>query len=220
MQEFVDIKHGPSKPDWPYRDWDQGTRDAFLERLIRVSVDNTFFAIGGSVDLIAYNEIFNPEVRTAIQHPYHFCFQLIIDSLHKNLESFVQPSLAVGDRVEFFFHKQEQWSKTATDNFSEIKCVRDSFDWIGGLSFVNAEDYPPIQAADMLAYIMRQSTTKLTKYGTSYKKSSWEISITRDKPVRTEHYDREALLMLGRRLCEQNPEIPELQSRIRFHPEG
>ena len=193
MSECMDKINGPSKPKWPYRGWSDSKRDSFIRSLIGVALNNTLFAVGGTLDVRAYDAVSPGWLKREAEHPYHFSFQMFFDLLLPALET-VEPPFAPEDQVAFFFDQNTQFEERATRAFHLIKGLRDSKDRFGSLTFASKKKHKPLQAADLLAYIVRQGQVKRTKsgieqYPAELIPASWEELLTSRRNVIVGHFD-------------------------------
>jgi len=208
--EFADRKNGPNKPSWPYRDWNDARRDDFIDRLITLARDGTYFSIGGILDVRAYDSLSPLKLKEQTKHPYHFCFQLVFDQLIFLLENHVDPPLLLGERVDSFFDQQSEWSAQATENYKTIKRLRDQHNRLGALAFVDKKDYIPLQAADLLAYVMRQSSSrKISKDDWRIKVNGWENKLKSRKNAYMGFYTEENLKYFLMRIGEKMETNPK-----------
>lgn len=187
--EFADRKNGPSDPKWPYRDWNDEKRDRFIRRLIAIARDGTYFAVGGIMNVSAYDELIPSSEKEDMEHPYQFCFQLFVETLLKVSNNDLAPPLAVGEKIDFHFDQQAEMEARARKTFSVIKCLRDSGCRLGSISFDDKCDFIPLQAADLLAYVMRQSSSRKMKGDWAIKVDGWEDQLIQRKNVVMRYYD-------------------------------
>jgi Protein of unknown function (DUF3800) len=165
MSEFMDKINGPNNPDWPYLGWSDDIRNAFMMELIPVARDSSRFAVGGAVNVQDYDRILPEWIKDDAQHPYTFCFQLLLNVLLPYLESSLEPPLGPDDQVGFFFDQQKEFEKRARLAFHRVKTLRDYKNRMGALAFVDKRKYLPLQAADLLAYLIRSAQARRIKTG-------------------------------------------------------
>jgi hypothetical protein len=175
MSEFADEINGPKKPEWPYHGWDRPKRDRFIRELVPVARDNTFFAVGGFVDVKAHHAAMPDWLKTeADNYPYYVCFQAFFDVLLATLRDKLEKALDPGDQVAFFFDQQDQYKQWALELFGQIKQLRDSEDRMGVISFASKVKYPPLQAADLKAYRMRKLVARKLANKPVVSEGSWD----------------------------------------------
>ncbi len=172
--EFADRKNGPNNPRWPYRGWDDAKRESFIRKLIEIARDGTYFSVGGIMHVRAYDANISEEHKREMEHPYQFCFQLFLDQLINVVNNHVDPPLGPTDKVDFHFDQQSEMEERARRTFSTIKCIRDSQCRLGSISFDDKTDFIPLQTADLLAYVMRQSASRKINGDWTIKPGGWE----------------------------------------------
>lgn len=181
--EFADRINGPKNPNWPYAGWIDSKRDSFIRQLIETARDSTAFSVGGLLSVQGYDRFTPERMKQAMEHPYQYCFQAFLDHLVPALEVMVDPPLQMGDKVDFFFDQQDEMEIRADRTFSIVKCLRDSNARMGTLTFADGLDYVPLQAADLLAYVMRQSASRKRKGDMRIKPGGWEAQLIERKNV-------------------------------------
>jgi hypothetical protein len=195
MSEFVDKLNGPKDPDWPYHGWDDTRRDSFIRALIGVALDHAWFAVGGFLNVRDYDTVSPDWLKIDNDHPYYFCFQLFFDALLPLIEQTSEPQLPPEEQIAFFFDQHRQFEDQATKAFHLIKALRDTKDRFGTISFATKRKYKPLQAADMLAYIVRQAQARRIREGRQQSGQfdvlprSWEELITSKRNVAVAYYD-------------------------------
>jgi len=187
--EFADRKNGPNNPAWPYRGWDDATRDSFIRKLITIARDGTYFSVGGIVVVRAYDENISEEHKKDMEHPYQFCFQLFLDQLLYAVNNHLEPPLCPTDKVDFHFDRQSEMEDRARRTFSTIKCIRDPQCRLGSISFDDKSDFIPLQTADLLAYVMRQSASRKMKGDWTVKSGGWEQQLVERGNAIMGYYD-------------------------------
>ncbi len=203
MSDFMDRINGPKNPTWPYHEWSDDKRNAFIMELIPIARDNAWFGVGGAVNVRDYDEYLPDWVKDDAQHPYTFCFQLFFNLLLPILEEDPEPPLKPGEQVAFFFDRQKQFEKRGKLAFDRVKSLRDTEDRMGAIAFVDKRHYIPLQAADLLAYLIRSAQAKRVKTGVrefSFVPGNWESEIMSRQNVAIGYYEK------GR--------LPELLERI------
>jgi len=195
MSEFMDQKNGPSKPEWPYGGWSKDKRDVFARRLISTAVENSLFAVGGVLNVRDYDAVSPDWLKSETEHPYHFCFQLFFDMFLSTLRKhFEKPLLAQGEQAAFFFDRQNEFQSKARDTFAIVKAVRDMEGWMGKLEFVSKEGHVPLQAVDLLAYIMRTSQARrIRERSNQIRRGNWEELLVSKGNVVMGYYDAQNL---------------------------
>ena len=209
MSEFMDRINGPNNPDWPYHGWSDEKRNAFMMELIPIVRDTAWFAVGGAVNVKDYDQCLPDWIKDDAQHPYTFCFQLLLNVLLPELEKSLEPPLAPDDQVAFFFDQQKEFEKRARLAFNRVKGLRDTRDRMGALAFVDKRKYVPLQAADLLAYLLRSAQAKRIKEGIqefSFVPGNWESDIVSRHNVMVGYYEKDHLRQLLEIILKDNPD--------------
>jgi len=189
MAEFMDKINGPSKPDWPYRGWSEPDRDSFMRTLIPIARRYVILGVGGVLNVHDYDIVSPAWLKTDTGHPYHFCFQLFFDCLLPMLEQF-EPALAPGEQVAFFFDQNKQFEERASEAFHLIKALRDTNDRFGTITFAEKRRCKGLQAADLLAYLMRSAQSRKIRTGSvAIPSGNWEEDLVSDRNVKMCYYD-------------------------------
>ena len=192
--EFADRINGPKNPAWPYFGWSEPRRKAFIEQLISAAREYPWFAVGGIIKVQAYHAIVPQRIKDIMQHPYQFCFQLFLERLAKFVDHHSgHLQIKDGEKIDFFFEQQREMEDRAHQTFGVLRNRREIFPRFGALTFVGKE-YLPLQAADLLAYVMRQShSRKLVKGDWSIQPKGWEDQLISRQNVDIAYYDEENL---------------------------
>jgi len=141
------------------------------------------------MNVSAYDTLIPSEAKEDLEHPYQFCFQLFVESLLHVANNDLEPPLGDGDKVDFHFDQQTEMELRARQTFGVIKCLRDSFSRLGSISFDDRCDLIPLQAADLLAYVMRQSASRKLHGDWRIKPDGWEHQLIQRKNVVMRYYD-------------------------------
>jgi hypothetical protein len=195
MSECMDKINGPNDPGWPYRNWSDTKRDAFIRSLIHVALDHAWFGVGGLLNVRDYDLVSPDWLKTDAEHPYHFCFQLFFDALLPMLEKVSEPPLPPEEQVAFFFDQNRQCEDRASKAFHLIKALRDSKDRFGSITFATRKQHKPLQAADLIAYIIRQAQTRRIREGhqdswlSGVIPGSWEELLISKRNVNIAYFD-------------------------------
>ena len=189
MSEFIDKINGPQKSNWPYKGWSDEKRDSFIRKLILIAKSKILLGFGGVLNVKDYNKISPNWFKNKVKHPYYFCFQLFFDCLLPTLELF-EPPLSPSEQVSFFLDQAKEFVVPAHEAFLEIKNHRDTKDRMGSLAFVNKQTHKPLQAADLLAYIMRTAQTRKINTGSNaIPPGNWEEDLISDLNLKMCYYD-------------------------------
>jgi len=209
MSEFMDKTNGPRNPEWPYLAWSNEKRNDFMMELIPIARDSAWFGVGGAVNVADYDQYLPDWIKDDAQHPYTFCFQLLLQTLLPILEENLDPPLEPDDQIAFFFDQQKQFEKRAKLAFDRVKCLRDGNDRMGALAFVDKRRYIPLQAADLIAYLIRSGQAKRVKDGIkepSFVLGNWESEIMSRRNIAIAYYEKEKLRELLEIILRDNPD--------------
>jgi hypothetical protein len=88
-----------------------------------------------------------------------------------------EPPMEDGDKVDFFFDQQDEMEIRARQTFSVVRILRDPRARLGALTFASKTEYIPLQAADLLAYIMRQAASRKLSGDMEIKPDGWEAQL-------------------------------------------
>lgn len=189
MSEFMDRINAPRKANWPYKGWSEEKRDSFIRTLISIAKSNILLGVGGVLNVRDYDKMSPGWFKDEVEHSYYFCFQLFFDCLLPMLEQFDEP-LSPDEQVSFFFDQTKQFETIASKAFHQIKDLRDTKDRMGSLAFVSKKIHKPLQAADLLAYLMRSAQTRKIKTGNNATPpGNWEEDLVSDRNVKMCYYD-------------------------------
>jgi hypothetical protein len=89
-----------------------------------------------------------------IQSPYYFCLFLSVQTILKLIPTWI-PQLSPGEKVPFVFDENDQFSGRAQKYWPSFRySFKDhpEYNRIGNLVFADDRMFPPLQAADILAY--------------------------------------------------------------------
>jgi len=195
MQECLDKMNGPKNPKWPYLGWSDDKRNSFVRTLISVALNNTLLGVGGALNVRDYNALSPEWLKSETEHPYHFCFQLFFDMLLPMLRQFDTP-LDPDVQVAFFFDQNRQFEEKAGRAFHLIKGLRDHDNRMGSYTFADKKVEIQLQAADLIAYLVRSQQCRKLKFGlpiTDVKPESWEELLISRRNVNVGLFDGDNL---------------------------
>ena len=75
----------------------------------------------------------------------------------------MSPKLPSGQQVAFVFDQNNQFSVDALRAFNEIKELRDRHNRMGSILFRPRTDCPPLLAADLVVYLIRDDLSRLSR---------------------------------------------------------
>jgi hypothetical protein len=208
MSEFVDKKNGPNDPNWPYLGWSDTKRDKFIRKLIALARDHAYFGIGGALNVKDYDAIVPEWTKQEAKHPYTFCFQLFFDMLLPALRENLEEPLPDGEQVAFFFDRQKEFKARAELAFDIIKAMRDAEDRMGALTWADKAKYRPLQAADLLAYIIRSAQARRVRTGSEdiLVPGTWEDDLLARRNIIVGYYDKKNLPEVIARMTRHEPD--------------
>ena len=208
MSEFVDKKNGPIDPNWPYLGWSDTKRDKFIRKLIALARDHAYFGIGGALNVKDYDAIVPEWTKQEAKHPYTFCFQLFFDMLLPALRENLEEPLPDGEQVAFFFDRQKEFKARAELAFDIIKAMRDAEDRMGALTWADKAKYRPLQAADLLAYIIRSAQARRVRTGSEdiLVPGTWEDDLLARRNIIVGYYDKKNLPEVIARMTRHEPD--------------
>lgn len=192
--EFMNEENGPKDPHWPYHGWSREKRDKFIRELIPIARNNTLVAIGGLVSVQDYNAIIPDTAKYG--HPYHFCFDAFFGAMRLFLLTgsnwgYTSP-FAPGEKVAFFFDRQDQFKKKALEQYDHALTHDDHNRW-GSITFVSREDCLPLQAADLLVGRARLICNRLFKGEEPVNTNSWDEDLGSRGNILVMYYDADRL---------------------------
>ncbi len=142
-----------------YPDWPEWKRREFLEALIQIIRSHTSFGVAGMLSVPDY-EKYDPDwFQWENEHPYYFVFQLFFDMLLGTLEKLLDPPLPPREKLTFVLDQNEFMQRSA-GTFLQLKALRDTHDRMGTITFKSHKDCPLLQAADLIAGLMRGAVSQ------------------------------------------------------------
>ena len=177
------------KPKSPYYGWSDTKKKKFLRLLIKIARDNTTAGYASAVQTKAWDKILDPAtklgipkrqkdrivdgklvagalVEAPIYNPYIICFQRFFVQLPYFLKEMVDPVLsryAPPEQVAFVFHQHQVFGPAAQVGYNIVHKDFDREHRLGTIAFGSTEKYPPLQAADLLAFFARKRITRYLK---------------------------------------------------------
>jgi Protein of unknown function (DUF3800) len=170
VPEFHMSEYNRQKPDQksPYLGWSGTKKKRFLRLLIKIARDNTTAAYASMVQTKAWDTILDNDTKLGFpqNNPWHTCFQNFFAKFPYFLKEMVDPLISrytPPEKVAFVFHQHEIFGPAAQIGYGIVKKVLKDADRFGGICFESTEDYPPLQAADLLAFYARRRFTRYLK---------------------------------------------------------
>ena len=154
---------------------------------------NTQFSFSGFFNVKDYNRIIPDWYRQRIDHhPYDLCLLGFFEGLlFQTKNRWVLPYSA-DTRIAFFFDQSNdpKWQRSVHTIFDGVKALRDKDHRMGTIAFADMKDTLPLQAADMLAYRIRQVLTKVLVNKANVSKNAFDAVLAPDeKLLNITYYD-------------------------------
>jgi hypothetical protein len=186
----------------PYCDWPPEKIEKFIRKLIPIARNNTIMGIGGLVSVQDYNAIILD--REKYDHPYHFCFDLFFGAMQEFLRTAYkwgyESPFAPREKVAFFFDRVDKKKNHIAYDQYDHAVTHDTENRLGGITFENKEDYPQLQAADLLVGRTRIICTRMFKGIEPVSENSWDEALGSRGNILAMYYDAECLENLVRRV--------------------
>jgi hypothetical protein len=160
------------KPKSPYFGWSEAKKKIFLALLIKIARDNTTAAYAAMVQTQAWDTILDDETKLGSpqddsqKNPWHTCFQYFFAQFPFYLKGMVDPLISKHtppEKIAFVFDQHEIFGPAAQIGYGAIKKILPDGGRFGGILFLAAKDYPPIQAADLFAFYARRRFARSLK---------------------------------------------------------
>jgi hypothetical protein len=181
FKEYAAVKTwGPKNSEWPYAGWSPEKRAMFLNELARIARENTYFSVGGFVNVQEYRRIIPDWFWQGQSHPYSLCLKGFFEGVLRQLVK-MKWSPERSKRVAFVFDRDQnpQWHDTVLEWY-QVTRRKDIYGRMGTISFADGKELLPLQAADMLAYRARQITSKLVSSKFPVRKNSFDHELGLD----------------------------------------
>ena len=165
------LKHPP--PDWPYSGWSENKRRRFLLLLIKIIRGRSLCIYASMVETKAWDSILDPGTKLGIRtgrggraktvyNPYLICFNKFFAKFPAYFEEVIRPRFGTRGPIEpvaFVFHHHQTYSSWALKGYNATQGHPriDPRNVVGTLVFGPTRCYPPIQAADLVAYYSRRN---------------------------------------------------------------
>jgi hypothetical protein len=158
--------------DSPYLGWPNTKKKQFLRQLIKVARDNTTAAYASMVETQAWDTILDNWTKLGSplddsqKNPWHTCFQHFFVRFPRFLKEMVDPIISAHtppEKVAFVFHQHEVFGPAAEIGYAIVQKMPEHGARLGTIAFGATADYPPLQAADLLAFYARRRFTRCLK---------------------------------------------------------
>ena len=160
-------EHPP--PDWPYLGWSENKRRRFLLLLIKIIRDRHLCLYASMVETKTWDTTLDSETklpvrtrrRKTVRNPYLICFNKFFAKFPAYFEEVIRPRFGTREPIEpvaFVFHNHQVFSSWALRSFNATHGhpTIDPHKVVGTLVFGPTRCYPPLQAADLVAYYSRR----------------------------------------------------------------
>lgn len=132
--------------------WNFAGRLDLAGRLVDVIVQSGLIAIGSSIIREHWEKRWvSGYLNAKSSHPYYLCFEHCVQMAVDLAKCFSQQS-GTKETVALVFDEQAEFSDQAKQFYRNYKRDGRHGDWLSSIAFVSSRDFPPIQAADLLAY--------------------------------------------------------------------
>jgi Protein of unknown function (DUF3800) len=165
-----------------FKGWSESERDALVAKALPTIADAHLagFVIGISLDDFNNALASRADLRGLFGTPYTACFQWIIQSI-------INRAIEFGNTERIaFFHENNDYHAEAFEAFDWVKKHRNPGERGVTLTFGAKEDFPPLQAADVLAYEGNKRLRDLSRPC----RRAW-TALKPAKNIRYLYYDRE-----------------------------
>jgi len=131
-----------------FEGWSETDRDELVKRCLPVIVATDFPGIVIGIHMDEYRKAFagRDDLLRFVGTPYAACFQWVVQSL-----MFLQSRTRNRERFAFV-HENNDYQHEALESFNYVKQYGNPQGTPIGIMFGAKADYPPLQAADILAY--------------------------------------------------------------------
>jgi len=199
FSEFANLKNGPQNKNWPYRDWPNSRRDDFLNSLAAVATTHTLFSFGCFFNVVQYHQIIPAWYQ---QRPDHHPYDLCINGFFVEVLTGIGTCLLLPRDAQcaFFFDQSNdpKWQQSIHVIFNGVKSLRDPDHRMGALTFADMRHTLPLQAADMVAYRMRQVLTKKCRGQNTVSNNAFDAALAPEgKKLHILYYEEEQLKILA-----------------------
>jgi hypothetical protein len=122
-------------------------------RLAKIIKDRTLVGFASMIATGIYEKAFSERIRKRrLKNRYYLLFE---DALKIQWRCLYYSTLRGRERAAFFFDEKKGFETRAHLLFDGLKRQLDKKDLLVSRTFVPSKDFPPIQAADFLAYELR-----------------------------------------------------------------
>jgi hypothetical protein len=134
----------------PYEAWPEERRRALLSGCVSAIKATRAVAVGAVLDVADFNSLSDGD-RVRLQDPFFCCFQEVVRGAA--ISGVFEDSDV---KVNMVFSTQDEFCGRASSLYEAMLRSIDVRNRIGGLAFEDMRDRPALQAADLVAYELRQ----------------------------------------------------------------
>lgn len=169
------------------------TREKLVNKCVDVINKHTLAVVACGVDCNAYRRLLSCPSRKQIGKDAHvFVFRRVMKHIADTLNT-IQWPYATG----LIFHDNREYGKECYEHYSNSREMNSSWRKVfGSISFADDELYPPLQAADMLAWFLRKKNEQ--SYDGKFDKTIKRL--LKGKPAEAHYYDESSLRELDVKL--------------------
>lgn len=162
--------------------WEEDDRDALVKRILPVTVDAGFPGIVIGINLDDFDRAVStePELRKWLGTPYTACFHWVLQSL-----IYLQFRSNSRERVAFV-HENNDFHGEAMESFRYMEKHANPGRVEMSMMFGSKATYPPLQAADILAY----EGNRRMRDPSRPERRPWKV-LNPDKRILAAHYGRD-----------------------------
>jgi hypothetical protein len=156
-RDYRDEYKRHKKPGWPYYGRNDKKHEAFLHDLATVAGQKTLFGFAALVSVLDYDQLLLNADKDMYRHPYFFCLHLFMNMVLERVDEEYVAAAYPDAKVSLFLDEANQFKEHASEMY---KWVKETFDTkeklVSTVAFSRPSDVLPLQAADLLAYQMKE----------------------------------------------------------------
>lgn len=185
FSEFVDFKHRSTDPTWLYYGWSPEKRHDYLMELATVAGDFHGILIAGALDNVSFQEkrealrLENPNLSKDEISKLVWIKQFFLSFYLETRRCW--PSLSAPIHFVFDQSTDREWKRAMMDVYDDC---REQDNRLVAMDFWDKKLYLPLQAADMIAYRLRQTTEHALREGALEKLSELDIRLLKRREER------------------------------------
>lgn len=161
---WISGKHWNEKKNglWPYRHLSSAEHNQLLLDYATVIGKRSWFILGRYVSRAGYEKHVHAHVKKYYRHAYGFCVHSFLQGIMEQSVKQWNPLWPNDTKMAFVFEDtcNAEWIDAATNMFTRVKSEYDHQKRMGSLSFVEKSICVPLEAADLIAGLERQSVVR------------------------------------------------------------